>query len=323
MEEENKDTIEKNETVEISEANNEEIKIADDVVSVIAGKAVSEISGVAGMAGGFAGGISEVFSGKKNLSKGIKVDVGEKEVKIDVNIIVEYGARIPDIAFEIQNRVKKAVETMTGLTVTSVNVHVQGVNIPEEKEEPKNEEEEEKFNLILFSIIILIISVLVCFLQFGWIDVILAYNGISFLVENSVAGNISLGLAIILILLSIKSIFFNSYSSESQGKDGILLENDNGKLLVSRDTIESLANTVIKSFDSAETVMTKVEVDEESHIKIYITLSVHPDAVIKDLSAKLQSNVKEAIKKSLDLDVTEVNIRVKNISVKKEPQIKE
>ena len=144
MEEENKDTIEKNETVEISEANNEEIKIADDVVSVIAGKAVSEISGVAGMAGGFAGGISEVFSGKKNLSKGIKVDVGEKEVKIDVNIIVEYGARIPDIAFEIQNRVKKTVETITGLTVTSVNVHVQGVNIPEEKEEPKNEEEEEK-----------------------------------------------------------------------------------------------------------------------------------------------------------------------------------
>lgn len=144
MEEENKDTIEKNETVEISEANNEEIKIADDVVSVIAGKAVSEISGVAGMAGGFAGGISEVFSGKKNLSKGIKVDVGEKEVKIDVNIIVEYGVRIPDVAFEIQNRVKKAVETMTGLTVTSVNVHVQGVNIPEEKEEPKNEEEEEK-----------------------------------------------------------------------------------------------------------------------------------------------------------------------------------
>ena len=142
MEEENKDTIEKNETVEISEANNEEIKIADDVVSVIAGKAVSEISGVAGMAGGFAGGISEVFSGKKNLSKGIKVDVGEKEVKIDVNIIVEYGARIPDVAFEIQNRVKKSVENMTGLKVSEVNVHVQGVRT--EKEENNNEESEEQ-----------------------------------------------------------------------------------------------------------------------------------------------------------------------------------
>ena len=144
MEEENKDTIEKNEIVEISEANNEQIKIADDVVSIIAGKAVSEISGVAGMAGGFAGGISEVFSGKKNLSKGIKVDVGEKEVKIDVNIIVEYGARIPDVAFEIQNRVKKAVETMTGLNVTSVNVHVQGVNIPEDKKVEKEESQEEE-----------------------------------------------------------------------------------------------------------------------------------------------------------------------------------
>lgn len=144
MEEENKDTIEKEETVEIAETNNEEIKIADDVVSIIAGKAVSEISGVAGMAGGFAGGISEVFSGKKNLSKGIKVDVGEKEVKIDVNIIVEYGARIPDVAFEIQNRVKKTVETMTGLNVSSVNVHVQGVNIPEDKKEEKEETQEEQ-----------------------------------------------------------------------------------------------------------------------------------------------------------------------------------
>ena len=144
MEEENKEIKEVETNGEVALENNTNIKIADDVISVIAGVAVSEVPGVAQMSGGFAGGISEVFSGKKNLSKGIKVDVGEKEVKIDVNIIVEYGARIPDIAFEIQNRVKKAVETMTGLTVTSVNVHVQGVNIPEEKEEPKNEEEEEK-----------------------------------------------------------------------------------------------------------------------------------------------------------------------------------
>lgn len=106
----------------------DEIKIADDVVAVIAGVAVSEVPGVAGMAGGFAGGISEVFSGKKNLAKGIKVEVGEKETKVDVNIIVEYGTRIPDIAFAIQNRVKKAVESMTGLKVIAVNVHVQGVS---------------------------------------------------------------------------------------------------------------------------------------------------------------------------------------------------
>ena len=107
---------------------NSNIKIADDVIAVIAGAAASEVPGVASMAGGFAGGISEVFSGKKNFAKGIRVEAGEKETRIDVNIIVEYGVRIPDVAFEIQNRVKKAVEGMTGLKVLDVNVHVQGVN---------------------------------------------------------------------------------------------------------------------------------------------------------------------------------------------------
>lgn len=127
MEEENKITNEVEEVTISESTDNNEIKIADDVVAVIAGVAVSEVPGVAEMAGGFAGGITEVLSGKKNLAKGIKVEVSDKETKIDVNIIVEYGVRIPDVAFEIQNRVKKAVETMTGLKVTEVNVHVQGV----------------------------------------------------------------------------------------------------------------------------------------------------------------------------------------------------
>ena len=137
---ENEENEVKEVSVETGDSNG--IKISDDVVAVISGVAVSEVPGVAGMAGGFAGGITEVLSGKKNLSKGIKVEVGEKETKIDVNIIVEYGTRIPDVAFEIQNRVKKAVETMTGLTVLEVNVHVQGVstdNKPVETEEPKED----------------------------------------------------------------------------------------------------------------------------------------------------------------------------------------
>ncbi len=127
MENENVENVNEEVLIEAKDDNNG-IKISDDVVAVIAGVAVSEVPGVSGMAGGFAGGISEVLSGKKNMSKGIKVEVGEKETKIDVNIIVEYGTRIPDVAFEIQNRVKKAVETMTGLTVLEVNVHVQGVS---------------------------------------------------------------------------------------------------------------------------------------------------------------------------------------------------
>jgi len=124
--EEDKDLI--IQETEISTSDGEGIKIADDVVASIAGVAVSEVPGVFSMAGG----ITEIF-GKKSLTKGIKVDVGEKSTKIDVNIVVEYGVRIPDVAFEIQNRVKKAVETMTGLNVSSVNIHIQGINIAEKR----------------------------------------------------------------------------------------------------------------------------------------------------------------------------------------------
>ena len=139
MSEENIKEVE--EVKDVQEENG--IQIADDVVAVIAGKSASEVAGVYNMAGGL--GITEVF-GKKNLSKGIKVDINEQKVKIDVNIIVEYGTRIPDVAFEIQNRVKKAVESMTGLNVVEVNVHVQGVNteIKEAKKELSETEEIEK-----------------------------------------------------------------------------------------------------------------------------------------------------------------------------------
>ena len=139
--EENKDEV--LEITENEEGSNDGIKIANDVVAVIAGVAVSEVPGVASMSGGFAGGITEVLSGKKSLTKGIKVEAEDKEVKIDVNIIVEYGSRIPDVAFEIQNRVKKSVESMTGLKVVEVNVHVQGVKTERETDDDKNNENNE------------------------------------------------------------------------------------------------------------------------------------------------------------------------------------
>ena len=119
------------------------IKTSDEVVATIASMAASEVSGVYNMSGGFVGGISEML-GKK--TKGIKVQVGEKETVIDISLIVEYGARIPDIAWEVQNKVKTQVESMTGLNVVAVNVHVQGVNLPKEnkKSMEKKVEEEKK-----------------------------------------------------------------------------------------------------------------------------------------------------------------------------------
>ncbi|MBW4828814.1 MAG: Asp23/Gls24 family envelope stress response protein [Clostridiaceae bacterium] len=115
------------------------VKIANEVVAIIAGLSATEIEGVAGMSGGITGGISDML-GMKNLSKGVKVEVGEKECAIDIFVIVEYGSRISEVALKVQENVKEAVETMTGLNVIEVNVNVQGVNIPKEpevEEEPR------------------------------------------------------------------------------------------------------------------------------------------------------------------------------------------
>lgn len=150
MEENNNEEVVEN-VEEISVEGNDTVKIANEAVATYAGIAVSEVQGVYGMSGGFAG-LTEALSGKKNFTKGIKVDVNDKNAKIDVSIIVEYGARIPDVAFEIQSRVKGSVENMTGLKVLEVNVHVQGVHTKTEKEEKvevqeseveKNEEEQQ------------------------------------------------------------------------------------------------------------------------------------------------------------------------------------
>ena len=131
---------------ENSENTENGIEISNDVIAVIAGVAVSEVQGVASMSGGFAGGITEVLSGKKNMAKGIKVDKTENTAKIDVNIIVEYGSRIPDVAFEIQNRVKKSVESMTGFKGEEVNVHVQGVDTNISKSENTDNQKETNEN---------------------------------------------------------------------------------------------------------------------------------------------------------------------------------
>lgn len=122
----------------ISESDISGINISEDVVATIAGIAAQEVKGVASMN---ASGIGEMLGRK---TKGVKVQVGEKDTVIDISLNVEYGSRIPDIAWEVQNRVKTQVETMTGLNVVSVNVHVQGVNMPKKKGEVQELSEEKK-----------------------------------------------------------------------------------------------------------------------------------------------------------------------------------
>lgn len=117
-----------NQDMVLSEQSHGTIKIADEVVSIIAGLATIEVSGIAGMSGGFAGGIAEIL-GKRNLSKGVKVAVGESESAVDLFVICDYGVSIPGVARKVQKNVKSAIENMTGLEVVQVNVHVQGIKL--------------------------------------------------------------------------------------------------------------------------------------------------------------------------------------------------
>ena len=103
------------------------ISISADVIATIAAIAAKSIDGVFGMVSSLTGGFAELL-GKKNPSKGVKVAINDKDVKIDMFVIVEYGVKIPDVAWEIQVKVKNEVEAMTGLNVTSVNVNIEGVN---------------------------------------------------------------------------------------------------------------------------------------------------------------------------------------------------
>jgi uncharacterized alkaline shock family protein YloU len=113
------------------------IKIANEVIAIIAGIAATEVKGVAGMSGGVVDGITELVR-KKNMSKGVKVEVGEKEVAVDLYVVIEYGTKIPDVAYAIQENVVKAIESMTGKHVVEVNVHIQGIQFkPEETEESR------------------------------------------------------------------------------------------------------------------------------------------------------------------------------------------
>ncbi len=116
------------------------VRIAEDVVATIAELAAKEVKGIVSMSGGLADSITEIL-GKKNPSKGVKVEVGEKEASVDLYVIMEYGVRIPDVSWQIQENVKKAVETMTGLSVVEVNIHIQGVFIPKESKEQKESKE--------------------------------------------------------------------------------------------------------------------------------------------------------------------------------------
>ena len=172
----------------------------------------------------------------------------------------------------------------------------------------------DKIGLVLFSTLILILSVLLCLMIFGWLDINLVTDIVKQALSDQVTSNVLLGLSVVFILLAIKCIFFDSSSKEkNDAKNSILLENSDGKLLITRDWLVNLVDGVVKGFSGAEDVTSKVEVDQESNVRVFVNLEVKENVVIKELSANLQTKIKQVIKKTSDLEVKEVNIKIKDV----------
>jgi uncharacterized alkaline shock family protein YloU len=116
------------EVVNVKDIRKDKVRISDEVIGIIAGIAAADVENVTSLSGGFVDGIASIL-GRKNLGKGVKVQSGEREVIIEVSIVVEYGCKIHMVAKKIQDRVREAVENMTDLNVSEVDVNVIGVNV--------------------------------------------------------------------------------------------------------------------------------------------------------------------------------------------------
>lgn len=139
-----------NEISEIKKLDGGKIVFANDVIATIAALAAADVKGVAGMSGGMVEGFTEML-GRKNLTKGVKVEVGTEEVAVDVSVVIQYGFRIQDVCTAIQTAIRNAVETMTGLKVVECNVFVQAVSfenadvaLPTDKPKKEKAEKPEK-----------------------------------------------------------------------------------------------------------------------------------------------------------------------------------
>ena len=172
----------------------------------------------------------------------------------------------------------------------------------------------ERLALILFSIIMIVIAITSCLIIFNFIELGSVYNFIEGLIQDDTAKKVIVGISIVSILLAVKALFFPTKVKKRQElKTGVLLEDKDGRLLISKDTIENLVNSVVKSFDEAIDVQTKVTLDSSNEITVFISLLVREDSIIKELSANIQNRIKDTIKRSTGLEVNQVNINVKDI----------
>lgn len=174
----------------------------------------------------------------------------------------------------------------------------------------------DKVILTLFSVLIFLQSIMVICIILGWINIEMLNKFVILALKENTSSKIILVSAIICLLCSLKAIFFESPEKNTINQ-GILMQNDNGKLLISKPTLESIVISVLKEFSDAEDVDVMVELDSTNNVIVNITLNVNKDVVIKELTLNIQNKVRERIKKTSDLEVKAVNVKVKNVAIEK------
>jgi uncharacterized alkaline shock family protein YloU len=174
----------------------------------------------------------------------------------------------------------------------------------------------ERFSLRVFSIIVFLTSIALILMVCGVLNSEIVPHVVARLSDGEIQIRTTIVVAVILILLSLKS-FFAKLKPVDEAKNGIVLENASGKLVISKESLENLIAGVSKSIPGAESVSSKTLIDKDRNLKVYVSATVSSDIMLKEISTELQRKIKEAMKKTADLDVKEVNIKIKNITNKK------
>ena len=177
----------------------------------------------------------------------------------------------------------------------------------------------DRIALTLFSVMMLLIAIIALITAFGWLDLTTIYLIATKCLADSTTTKAIIALNVVFILLALKAIFFESSNNEKENfSDGILLENEDGKLLITKDTLISMVNAVVSGFESVKNSQAKVQLDEENNLSIILTIETTNNTIIKELSNNLQLRIKEKMKESLDLEVKSIDIRVRDIIETKE-----
>lgn len=174
----------------------------------------------------------------------------------------------------------------------------------------------EKLALIIFSIVIGILAIGLILVMLDVLQIGTVSRIIMSLLQGELSFKITLAVTIILLLLAIKCIFFGA-KKEDDGRNGVTLENTAGKLVISRESLENLIANVVKDVQGIEAISSRTILDRNNNLIVYVTTLVSKDMMIKEVSSQIQEKIKEALNKTADLEVKQVNIKVKNITNKK------